>query len=77
MNKWIPINKELPPANEEVLATLAWNDTISIIEYEPDWGGHVLLYEGESNGTLEDILAWMPLPKPYIEEEEEGENNKT
>lgn len=36
MNKWIPINKELPPANKEVLATLAWNDTISIIEYEPD-----------------------------------------
>lgn len=74
MDKWIPINKELPPANEEVLATLAWNDTISIIEYEPDWGGHVLLYEGEGNGTLEDILAWMPLPKPYIKEE--GENNK-
>ena len=68
MNKWIPINKELPPANEEVLATLAWNDTISIIEYDPDWGGNVLLYEGEGNGTLEDILAWMPLPKPYIEE---------
>ena len=74
MDKWIPINKELPPANEEVLATLAWNDTISIIEYEADWGGHVLLYEGEGNGTLEDILAWMPLPKPYIKEE--GENNK-
>lgn len=74
MNKWIPINKELPPANEEVLATLAWNDTISIIEYDPDWGGRVLLYEGEGNGTLEDILAWMPLPRPYIEEE--GENNK-
>ena len=74
MNKWIPINKELPPANEEVLATLAWNDTISIIEYDPDWGDNVLLYEGEGNGTLEDILAWMPLPKPYIEEE--GENNK-
>ena len=68
MNKWIPINKELPPANEEVLATLAWNDTISIIEYDPDWGDNVLLYEGEGNGTLEDILAWMPLPKPYIEE---------
>ena len=74
MNKWIPINKELPPANKEVLATLAWNDTISIIEYDPDWGDNVLLYEGEGNGTLEDILAWMPLPKPYIEEE--GENNK-
>ncbi len=75
MNKWIPINKELPPANEEVLATLAWNNTISIIEYCPIWGNdYVLLYEGESNGTLEDILAWMPLPKPYIEKE--GENNK-
>ena len=74
MNKWIPINKKLPPANEEVLATLAWNDTISIIEYDPDYGDHVLLYEGENNGTLEDILAWMPLPKPYIEEE--GGNNK-
>lgn len=75
MNKWIPINKELPPANEEVLATLAWNDTISIIEYCPDLrDDYVLLYEGEGNGTLEDILAWMPLPKPYIKKE--GENNK-
>ena len=73
MDKWIPINKELPPANEEVLATLAWGD-ISIIEYYPD-RGYVTLYEGESKGTLEDILAWMPRPKPYIEEK--GENNKT
>ena len=75
MNKWISINKKLPPANEEVLATLAWNDQISIIEYCPDLRDHfVFLYEGGDNGTLEDILAWMPLPKPYIEEE--GENNK-
>ena len=74
MNKWIPISKELPPANEEVLATLAWN-TISIIEYCPNLrDDYVFLYEGGNNGTLEDILAWMPLPKPYIEEE--GENNK-
>lgn len=68
--KWIPIDEKLPPKEEEVLATLTCVDDVCIIEYSPreEDPEFVYLYEGGVNGSLEDVLAWMPKPKPYKKE---------
>lgn len=62
---WIPITDALPQANEEVLITLSSGDIITIgwINKDGEW----LIYEGDGNADINDILAWQPLPEPYRE----------
>ena len=61
-NKWIPISERLPDKNVEVLVTTEW-DCITIGEMFSinDW----FIHEGATNADIDDIKAWMPLPKPY------------
>ena len=61
-DKWISVERELPPKGEFVLATTSWND-VTIAENLG--GGNWFIHEGDSNATDEDIIAWQPLPKPY------------
>lgn len=56
--KWIPVSERLPKEDGWYLATYLWNGEIFVETAEwfiDDWK----VYE-----TVE-ILAWMPLPKPY------------
>lgn len=69
-SEWIPftfdeegiLDCEFPDIDEEILVTdgkHVWQDTW--IEYDD---GYAL----DGNYELDEILAWMPLPKPYMEE---------
>lgn len=70
--EWIPFEMEngflycpIPDVDEEILVTdgkHVWQDTW--IEYDD---GYAL----DSNYELDEVLAWMPLPKPYKEDEDE------
>lgn len=62
---WIPVTDALPQANEEVLITLSFGDIITMgwINKDGEW----LIYEGNENADINDILAWQPLPEPYKE----------
>lgn len=66
---WIPVSERLPKKGVEVLATTRWGAvTIAEMFSANDW----LIHEGATNAGADDIVAWMPLPKPY----EEKQGNK-
>ncbi len=65
--KWIPISEVLPNDGEWAIFT---NGTqISIERYKMDALDH--FYPSGRWFELEDVVAWMPLPKPYKPQEEE------
>lgn len=66
--RWIPVSERLPKEGIEVLITTKWdNITIGEMFCDNDW----VIYEGTTNADIDDIKAWMPLPQPYTESEEE------
>ena len=79
--KWIPCSERLPEKNGRCLATRGlsaaggiWNrvyicnysDLMGLKKDKVFWQGNV----GKSDfEELEDVIAWMPLPEPWREEE--------
>lgn len=65
---WIPLCERVPDLNEDVLATTYWGnitiaERIGIDKY--------FIHEGSTNARGQDIVAWQPLPEPYVREGEE------
>ena len=57
--EWIPCSERLPKENTEVLISLEWG--IDIGEYRNgDWHSEWINHYDD-----DDVLAWMPLPKPW------------
>lgn len=61
--KWIPVSEKLPKDPRPVLVTILWHEPydnyeVSIEEYWDNGDGW-----GDWLGA--EIVAWMPLPKPY------------
>lgn len=55
----------LPEENEEVLITTSWGSvTTDTIEYDGCFYWEDL--------DMEDVVAWMPLPKPFVKGEEQN-----
>ena len=72
---WIPVSERLPEDGYGVLVTvngkhnnITFVDALEIAEYDGDFGWIV---EGYPQWTDPDVTAWMPLPEPYKESEEE------
>ena len=66
--EWIPVSERLPEDNQIVLTSK--NNSISILKYHADtkhW------YETNGNWwwSFNMVDAWMPLPEPYKENEDE------
>lgn len=73
--KWIPVSERLPEDEYGVLATVngkhnntTFIDALEIAEYDSDEGW---IIEGYLDWINPDVTAWMPLPEPYKESEEE------
>lgn len=57
---WIPCSERLPDVDVEVLATVDWSDVrIAWLKKGGTWETDEYILESD------EILAWMPLPKPY------------
>ena len=68
--RWIPCSERLPENDERVLATTAWGEvTIAERIYPPINDTCWFIDDGNTNATIDDVVAWMPLPEPYREEE--------
>lgn len=57
--EWIPCSEKLPEKEELVLVTV-WNDVV--IAWRNRYGGWESVEYMYEKG---DVIAWMPLPKPY------------
>lgn len=65
-NQWIPVSEILPIVGEDVLlCDLDGDIFIGYLHLDGGWGFDV------SGNKIKNIMAWMPLPKPYKTESEE------
>lgn len=64
--KWIPVSERLPEMSEDILILLDDYKNMSV--------GHYDITDGEwyADVPFYDVVAWMPLPKPYKEGKEDG-----
>lgn len=73
--RWIPVSERLPDADKDILVSFE-NFIISDIgRYETDKDGSGAFYPGDDDKSYVEyglfVNAWMPLPEPYRESEEE------
>ena len=64
LSSWIPVSERLPEDKQGCIVTVQGDSKtfIDIVTYYAE--EHSFLYYEECN-----VLAWMPLPEPYKEEE--------
>ena len=74
MAEWIPVTEALPHTDKEVIVTYIVNgnrkkryiETASYTDFGDGEGDWVSVWdEYRVSGTRMEVLAWMPLPKPY------------
>ena len=64
--KWIPVSERLPKIHnymQEYIVTIKGNFTRTAFFTETN---------GKSWWSIDNVIAWMPLPKPYEPQESEG-----
>ena len=72
-NGWIPVEERLPESNKYVLLSFS-NCSPEIGRYEEDSEGGAFYLGDEEETCVSQLLfvnAWMELPEPYKEGEEE------
>ena len=74
---WIPCSERLPNESDYYLVTL--RDAFNEIEICVVWFAHEDDYDCDSEWReitdSDTVLAWMPLPKPYINSSEKPNNS--
>ena len=63
ISQWIPVSERLLEEYVDVLVSPRFNDAVEgFFNVEGKW-------RDECGYYIEDVIAWMPLPEPYKEEE--------
>ena len=80
--QWIPCSERLPEEGERVLATHMGgvNPNNQVIEHIYQLGKFTCVWDMDMNVDsptfgqryMGEVIAWMPLPEPYREEEQDG-----
>jgi hypothetical protein len=64
--KWIPCSERLPEEDEVVLITNKWHEVDKALYIGDERFDIIINYLQK-----EEVIAWMPLPEPYSESEDE------
>ena len=79
-NPWIPVTEKLPEDGEKVLV---WHEYFRYGDYNCMYQTYGIGYQyeghwsGDVYGTKAKCIAWMPLPKPYRESEEQDKKHSS
>ena len=77
--QWIPVSERLPEEEEYILLSFANYTGLDIGRYEND-GENDNFYPGDEEETYAHygltVNAWMPLPKPYRQNDEGVEDDE-
>ena len=80
-NPWIPVTERLPETNDYILISFGNYPLSEIGRYEVDVEGSGAFYPGNKDVSYASIgvfvNAWMPLPKPYRESEEQDKKHSS
>lgn len=73
--KWIPVEEGLPNYYEPVLVTYLYFPNQKIYDDEIAYLDACGNWDWDTKEEIEsaEIMAWMPLPEPYVEGEEKNE----
>jgi hypothetical protein len=67
-NKWISVKEKLPKDDEWVLCQLddEWyeENSMMVLYLTEGWNSKIWV-DGQMGTENYDVVAWMPLPKPY------------
>lgn len=66
--EWIPVSEKVPEDGEEVLCFLG-SEEMAVLFRRNDWGQDEWV-DGRFATESYEVVAWMPLPKPYKAESE-------
>lgn len=69
MNEWIPVSERLPEDGEDVLASDGFSAYVAF-HMMCGWASF------DTRFNPKNIIAWMPLPEPYKEEQEHEQADK-
>lgn len=72
VSEWIPCSERMPEFSTEVLVTMEWGDR-HVMSVEWDSQTNELAWEDTIQNfrwDFDNVIAWMPLPKPYEEVKE-------
>lgn len=66
--RWIPVDEEMPPWNEEVIITVLDDHGDTPYTYTTAaWWLQDTIWISDNDIVQGEVLAWMSLPKPYKE----------
>lgn len=78
---WIPIEESVPETGKYIMVSFENFTLPDIARYETDEQGNGAFYPGNEDKPYIEyglvVNAWMPLPKPYREEEEAAVDETT
>ena len=69
--RWIPVSERLPEYRKTVLMSTAWGVKTGYLDSTEAYGDFWEIIEDDAD--TRSVYAWMPLPEPYREEQQQCE----